>query len=109
MRRREFITLIGGAAAAWPIEAGAQQGERMRRIGVLMNTAADDTVFQTRIGAFLQGQALLGWTIGSRSAFCVRFTSTGEPKFGRVPAIPSDPMPVVSTVRIKPPQIDARA
>ena len=62
MRRREFITLLGGASA-WPLAARAQ-GERMRRIGVLMNTAADDAVFQTRVGAFLQGLALLGWTIG---------------------------------------------
>jgi ABC-type uncharacterized transport system substrate-binding protein len=63
MERREFITLLGGAAA-WPLAARAQQAERMRRIGVLMNTAADDAVFQTRVGAFLQGLALLGWTIG---------------------------------------------
>jgi putative tryptophan/tyrosine transport system substrate-binding protein len=63
MRRREFITLLGGAAA-WPLAARGQQGERIRRIGVLLNTAADDMVFQTRVGAFLQELALLGWTIG---------------------------------------------
>ena len=55
MRRREFITLLGGAAAAWPLAARAQQGERMRRIGVLMNMAADDPEGQARIAAFLQG------------------------------------------------------
>ena len=64
MRRREFISLLGGAAAAWPLAVRAQQPERMRRIGVLLPAAADDAVFQARVGAFLQGLALLGWTIG---------------------------------------------
>jgi putative ABC transport system substrate-binding protein len=64
MRRREFITLLGGAAATWPHEVRAQQGERMRRIGVLMPYAADDPETQTRMGAFLQALALSGWTIG---------------------------------------------
>src|SRR5262245_18278244 len=73
LRRREFITLIG-SAAAWPLAAGAQQPERMRRIGVLMNTAADDTVFQIRIGAFLQELALLGWTIGRNVRIDIRWS-----------------------------------
>jgi putative ABC transport system substrate-binding protein len=64
MQRREFITLLGGAAAVWPLAAVAQQRDKMRRVGVLLSAAADDTVFQTRIGAFLQALALLGWTIG---------------------------------------------
>jgi putative tryptophan/tyrosine transport system substrate-binding protein len=73
--RREFIALLsGGAAAAWPLGARAQQRERMRLIGVLMNTAADDTVFQTRVGAFLQGLALLGWTIGRNVRIEVRWS-----------------------------------
>ena len=63
-RRREFITLLGGAAAAWPLAARAQQAERMRRIGVLMNFAADDPESQARIAAFLQGLQQLGWTDG---------------------------------------------
>src|SRR5262249_20197569 len=62
--RREFIALLGGAAAAWPLAARAQQPERMRRIGVLMPSAADDPEFQARITAFLQGLAQLGWHDG---------------------------------------------
>ena len=64
MRRRHFITLIGGAAAAWPLAAHAQQGERMRRIGVLHNFVADDPLGQARNGIFLQGLQQAGWTIG---------------------------------------------
>ena len=64
LRRREFITLLGGAAAAWPLAARAQQGERMRRIGVLMTLAADDPEGQARLTAFVQGLQELGWTDG---------------------------------------------
>ena len=63
MKRREFITLLGGATA-WPIAARAQQPERMRHIGVLLPAAADDAEFQAWVGAFMQGLGLLGWTIG---------------------------------------------
>jgi putative ABC transport system substrate-binding protein len=61
MRRREFITLLGGAAAVWPLAARAQQPERMRRIGVLMNLAADDKEGQARLIAFVQALSDLGW------------------------------------------------
>ena len=65
MRRREFITLLGGAAVAWPLAARAQQQpERMRRIGVLTNLAADDPEGQERITRFVQGLQELGWTVG---------------------------------------------
>src|ERR1700716_4213659 len=64
MKRREFIRLLGGAAATWPLAARAQQPERMRRIGVLMSTAADDPESSARLAAFLQGVAQLGWTDG---------------------------------------------
>jgi hypothetical protein len=64
MRRREFMTLLGGAAAAWPVAARAQQPGGMRRIGVLMTTAADDPQNPVRIAAFLLGLAQLGWTDG---------------------------------------------
>ena len=64
MRRREFITLIGGATVVWPLAARAQQPERMRRIGVLLGLAANDPEGQARIGAFLQALRQLGWTDG---------------------------------------------
>ena len=64
MRRREFIKLLGGAVAAWPLAARAQQGERMRRIGMLLNATADDTEFQAWVGAFRQALQELGWTDG---------------------------------------------
>ena len=64
MRRREFITLIGGAAAAWPLAARAQQGERIRRIGVLTPLAAHGREHQARLTAFAQQLQHLGWTVG---------------------------------------------
>ena len=67
MIRRRFITLLGGAAAfpaLWARVVRAQQPERMRRIGVLLNATADDAEYQARVGAFLQALALLGWSIG---------------------------------------------
>jgi putative tryptophan/tyrosine transport system substrate-binding protein len=72
MRRREFITLLGGAAA-WPLAARAQQRERMRRIGVLMNLAADDTEAQARLAAFQQGLEKLGWSEGRNIHLDVRY------------------------------------
>jgi putative ABC transport system substrate-binding protein len=63
MQRRQFIALLGGAAT-WPLAARAQQGERMRRIGVLLPASADDARFQTFVGAFLQELQSLGWSIG---------------------------------------------
>jgi ABC-type uncharacterized transport system substrate-binding protein len=63
MRRREFITLIGGAAA-WPLAARGQQPERVRRIGVLIAGVADDAVVHERNAAFLQAMQQLGWTVG---------------------------------------------
>jgi putative tryptophan/tyrosine transport system substrate-binding protein len=76
MRRRAFITLLGGAAAAWPLAARAQQAERMRRIGVLMALAADDPDAQMRIGAFLQALPQLGWTVGRNVQIDMRWATT---------------------------------
>ena len=68
MKRREVITLLGGAAATpsllWPLAARAQQGEPMRRIGVLMHTGADEPEAQARLAAFMQGLQELGWAVG---------------------------------------------
>ena len=64
IRGREFITLLGGAAVAWPRAAYAQQADRMRRVGVLLNRAADDPEEQARVAAFLQQLQELGWTDG---------------------------------------------
>ncbi len=64
MRRREFITLVGGAAASWPLAARAQQGERMRRVGVLSNPGPEDAEMQVRIATFVQGMQQLGWIAG---------------------------------------------
>ena len=75
MRRREFITLIGGAAA-WPLGAHAQQAGHMRRVGVLNPASADDAVWQARIGAFQQELALLGWSIGRNVRIDIRWATT---------------------------------
>ena len=76
MNRREFITLLGGAAAAWPAAARGQPAERVRRIGVLLPAAADDSQFQAWVGAFLQELALLGWSIGRNVRIDTRWATT---------------------------------
>ena len=78
MNRREFIMLLGGAAAAWPLAARAQQGGRMRRVGVLQNLASDDPAEQARLMAFGQGLQELGWTIGQNVRIENRW-SAGDP------------------------------
>jgi ABC-type uncharacterized transport system substrate-binding protein len=75
MRRREFISLFGGAVAAWPLIIRAQQGERMRRIGVLLPATADDTHYQIWLGAFLQGLAQAGWNIGQNVRIDIRWAT----------------------------------
>ena len=80
-KRREFITLLGGAAAAWPLAARAQQGERMRRIGFLTSQAAHDPLSQAWMAALLQGLQELGWTVGRNVRIDYRWGATdGELK-----------------------------
>jgi putative ABC transport system substrate-binding protein len=74
MRRREFIALLGGAAAAWPLAARAQQPEPMRRIGVLMNRAADDAEGQASVAAFQQALKQLGWSDGGNVRIDIRWS-----------------------------------
>ena len=73
IRRRDFITLLGGAAAAWPLVARAQQPERVRRIGVLMNRAADNPDGQARLAAFQQTLQQLGWSEGRNVRIDIRW------------------------------------
>ena len=75
VRRREFLSLLGGAVAAWPLAAGAQPRERLRRIGVLINFAAEDPAAQSRLTAFLQELAQLGWTEGRNVHIDVRWAA----------------------------------
>jgi putative ABC transport system substrate-binding protein len=74
MRRREFISLLAGAAVTWPLAASAQQGQRVRRIGILLNAATDDPQFKTWVEAFLQTLQQLGWTAGRNVQIDTRWT-----------------------------------
>jgi putative tryptophan/tyrosine transport system substrate-binding protein len=80
--RRKFITLLCGAAAAWPLPARAQQSDRMRRIGVLLGLAASDDEGQVRLATFLQALQELGWTDGRNVQIDRRFTD-GDPERAR--------------------------
>jgi len=76
MQRRDFIRLLGGATAAWPLAARAQQSDRVRRIGVLVAATADDPDYQARIAAFQQGLQQLGWSDGSNVHIDTRWATT---------------------------------
>jgi putative ABC transport system substrate-binding protein len=82
VKRRAFITLLGGAAA-WPLAARAQQPDRTRRISVFLPAAADDAAFQAWVGAFLQGLALLGWTIGRNVRIDIRWATPNAAEIRR--------------------------
>jgi putative ABC transport system substrate-binding protein len=86
MRRREFMTLIGGAAVAWPIAVHAQQPDVVRRIGMLMSTAAGDPEGQARVAAFVQGLQQLGWTEGGNIRIDIRWGAGDADRFRRYAA-----------------------
>jgi ABC-type uncharacterized transport system substrate-binding protein len=75
LKRREFISLLGGAAVAWPLGARAQEAGGMRRIGVLINMTADDPEQQSSIAAFLQVLQQLGWTEGRNVRTDIRWAA----------------------------------
>src|SRR5215471_7453210 len=83
MRRRDFIKVVAGSAVAWPLAARAQQLDRMRRIGILLPAAADDPIFQARVGAFLQELALLGWAIGRNVRIDTRWAAADASQIRR--------------------------
>src|SRR5262245_886384 len=83
MRRREFISLLGGAAAVWPLASRAQQRDRVRRIGVLMHLAVDDPDGQSRLAAFLQGLQEAGWAVGRNVAVEVRWAAADVESMNR--------------------------
>jgi ABC-type uncharacterized transport system substrate-binding protein len=78
VRRREFITLLGGATAVWPLAARAQKSERMRRIGVLMGLVASDPEAQSRAAAFESSLRELGWVKGRNLGIEYRWAGGGE-------------------------------
>jgi putative tryptophan/tyrosine transport system substrate-binding protein len=83
VKRREFISLLGGAAVAWPLAARAQQVERVRRIGVLMSTAADDPESQLRLVALVQGLQQAGWTVGRNVRIDTRWATANAAEIRR--------------------------
>jgi putative ABC transport system substrate-binding protein len=76
MRRREFISLVGGVGAGWPLTVRAQQGERMRRIGVLMSLAESDPEAQARVTAFRKGLQAAGWAEGRNVRIDIRWAAS---------------------------------
>jgi putative tryptophan/tyrosine transport system substrate-binding protein len=83
MRRREFITLLGSTALAWPLVARAQQAGGVRRVGVLMSLEADDLEGQARVGAFLQGLRQFGWTDGRNVRIDTRWAAANADRYRR--------------------------
>jgi len=78
IERRKFLATLGGAAVAWPLAARGQPGERMRRVGVLMNLTADDPEGQARLAAFLQGLQEGGWAVGRNVRVDIRWGASED-------------------------------
>ena len=105
MNRREFNTLLGGTTMGWPLAARAQQPEQMRRIGLLMTTAADDPEGKARIASFLQGFQQLGWNIGSNFQMDLRFGTANadiRKHAGELAALAPDVIFATSTAAVAP-------
>jgi putative ABC transport system substrate-binding protein len=81
VKRREFITLLGGAAASWPFPMWARQAGQMRRVGVLLNFPVDDPEGRTRLGAFLKGLEELGWTDGRNVRIDIRWAADDPARY----------------------------
>ena len=105
MNRREFNTLLGGTTMGWSLAARAQQPEQMRRIGLLMTTAADDPEGKARIASFLQGFQQLGWNIGSNFQMDLRFGTANadiRKHAGELAALAPDVIFATSTAAVAP-------
>jgi putative ABC transport system substrate-binding protein len=106
MQRRSFLTLLGTSAAAWPLAARAQQPERVRRVGVLMNLAADDPESAARMTTLEQGLARLGWTVGRNVQIDYRW-AVGDPELfrryaGELVALAPDVIVAQGVVAVRP-------
>jgi putative ABC transport system substrate-binding protein len=101
MTRRDFITLLGGAAT-WSLTASAEQAERMRRIGVLMNSAADGPDGQPRLAAFLRGLQELGWTDGRKVRIDLRWGAGDAERTRTDVIVASGDHPVVALQQTNP-------
>ena len=98
MKRREFITLLGGAVAVWPLAARAQQIERKRRIGVLMNLSENDPEARGLVAAFREGLAQLGWIDGRNVQIDYRWAAGNLDRIRKLacvrpPGVPCRPIP----------------
>src|SRR5580704_777630 len=98
MRRRDFITLVGGAAAAWPLAARAQQPGPMRRIAVLMPNAEDDPMAQPRVTGLQQSLAKLGWVVGRNIRIDYRWNASDADRVQAIVAeLMAQPIDVILT------------